>query len=703
MTEQAISIIQTICGTYSYSATTRKYRRTDGRVFKAEEAVSEVVNTLAVQHPNVYVEVSTSKEELADKIKETLIEATHKKKKAQTITLAANTKAGTLSTGVSSKTEENPLWKADKAFNAVDGDWCGGLFLDENNILYRQKKNGAYEIMGSVSSKTNDTLASMLERKQQMPNVHEFVKAQLGIMSMFASKAQEMVQEGPKALLDLTLPAPTAEDADNRITLRDWLGIDQTNEPKDIQNVVSQLVYKFLNTRLPASLFYGEAKLLKYYNMFDDEEGKTHQVFQGFICKGTGDRAPTNRAYFRNVLDNYSEYLGKLDERPKAVSVDGSEPAFGVFDSSLYARDAQSHGSLTYEDSTLVRTVLEPMDTDQRDFYTAWIYAMFMHLEVVISLLHEDKGGTMKTTLKKIIRIMIERYYGADLTLIMQRDQLCMEQYLYDSKRMLSVADGMFVDYDEPTTRGELWEKLKSLTGGNGVDFQVKVLYSNPFTVHGNPLFWFCSNKPIYISDKEAFRRRLAVISTSASNTWKNNPIDKVNAVNKDIDVQLDEFHLLMRMGKKAYDELTAKYGTLSNAANNLKSLTNELDSQSPWEEYLEGFYFSLFEDNQERRVLTNTDLDELFSMYKESNYTPLKFDPPHWRNYCRHANPLNESGKVYDKKLKRSVRGCTYYRNEVEAVDENTLTADDITAEKTKPISFMEFHNPKEDALSCL
>lgn len=699
LSETLTNLIGTLSKQYSYVSRTKKFKRGEGdesKYYTQEQAIEDILYRLAVNHSTEYAPYSEEKDSIKQVITDNIVSAATSKKKIQTSKVVANTNAATYSTGLDSKIIENPLWKPEKPFNIIDCDWCSGLVTDDNNILYHKKANGSYELIGSINGKVDENIVARLERTQPIPDVDQFIKDRLGILTAFAAKTQEYEAAASgesgdasklavnKILSELiTVGYDDVKQIPIKQDMKSYLGISDEDKPKTLDGVISKLVYKFLNSRLPASIFCGLLKLMKYYNMWEEEgDDKPKASFQGFVFKSGNDTSPTKRKYFRNVLENYPEYLGHIDSRPKAVSMDGTEPAFGVFNQKLWDEDVKKYGNLDYEDSLVVKTVLDPMDDDQKLFLTAWVYAMFFNIGVVISLLQMDNGGTLKSTLKQIVRRMVVEYFGADINFVMKRDQLCHEQYLFDGNRKLSIADALFVDYDEPTVKGELWEKVKAFTGGVTVDFAVKELYHNPYVVSGSPLFWFGSNKPIYLQDKGAYERRLATIKTKAHNTWKNIPSNMLKAVNTDIELQKKEFHLLMKMGKQAYEEINSKYGTLAEAAVSMPSMAAELDSQSPWDEYLCGFYNSLFEGQYSDyafRKIPNDELDELFEEYLVRKRTKLSFEQYHWRNYCRDANPNNEVGKkMYYKKTKQTVRGGIYYKNEPEEITDEYIALDD-------------------------
>lgn len=668
ISQELTDLIVNLCSNYSYVAHAKQYIDREKHLLTLEQAASNVFTELASEHSTEYVQYASEAAFIKETISEQLVNSTKRKKQKQTSRVVANAKASTYSTGLDSKVIENPLWIPNTAFNEIDAQWCANLVIDRNYVMYKRKESGAYEIIGPCSGRFVEQASNTLATKQPIPNVQTYIKNQLDILSTFACKAQEFEQEGPKVLLDLNI----TED----LKLKDYLCIGEDNMPTSNDNVISLLVYKFLNTRLPSSMFFGYCKLLKYYNIFQSDDGKERAVFQGFLSKTKDSSAPTACGYFSNMLEHYKEYLGRIENRPNAVSMDGSEPAFGVFNKVLWDADEEAYGGLKYDESKLVKTFLDPMDSDQKNFICAWFYAMFFSKNAVISILHQDRGGTLKTTMKQIIRNMIKTYYDADLTFILKLDQLTREQYLYDAKRMLSIADALFVDYDEPPTKGDFWEKIKASTGGTKVDIPIKELYSNPYVVTGNPLFYIGSNKPVYLQDKGAFKRRLACIITSANETWRLISKDDIDRLNNDVETQKREFHLLMKLGKAAYNAIIEKYGTLSEASTKMPSIASQLDAQSPWDEYLEGFYQSLFDDNQEFVRIANNVIDSKLEAYKMKNRTSLKIDHLSVVQFFKSAHVDNE-----DKKFKinnKVVRGWVLHKIEVDAsnAEETTFNA---------------------------
>lgn len=629
----------------------RQFRNNiDGKMYPPLGAAQEVLSNLAVNHSSLYTPLAAKKDQLSAYIVDTMKSIAQQKKKKQTRKIASNSVASTYSTGLDTKLVENPMWKPSKPYNIVDAEWCTNLVTDSNSVLYKQKDNGAYEIIGTTGGKANASLALTLSAKQVIPDVFEYMKNQIDILSTVVAKMKEYETKDISELMKLEIHVSHNPDGTPvSQTFQEYIGISDDHLPENIDNAISLIVYKFLNTRLPASPFYGLITLKKYYNILKDEDGKDHPVFQGFVARSSDGSAPTAQSYFENILNHYQIYLGRIPNRPVAVSKDPSIPAFGVFDKAQWDADEEKYGYLTYDTSELVKTFLEPMDKDQRKFVSAWLYAVFFNLDAIISILHQDKGGTLKTTIKQILREMIKYYYDADITFVMKLDQLCDKQYLYDSKRMLSIADALFVDYDEPPTKGIFWEEIKAKTGGAKVDIPIKELYSNPYTITGSPLFYIGSNKPCYLTDKGAFKRRIACIITTANETWKNIPIDHLDRLNNDIEYQLPEFHLLMKIGKHAYEQIKKEYGSLAEASVRMESISSQLDALSPWDEYCERFYMSMFKEDEEFIKLANDAIDSRLEEWKMKHRTSLKIDHMSIVNYFKmvHSDNVTKLFKI--------------------------------------------------------
>lgn len=643
LSDELIKLIYTQCGQYSYMSNKRQYRRnSDSKMFSQKDAATEIVSQLALDHSTLYTPIADQKEQIIDYVADTLKSVAEQKKKKQTKKVVSNSVASTYSTGLDTKLVENPMWKPASHYNLIDADWCANLVTDKNGVLYKKKANGGYEIIGTTGGRGNTSIAMALSRKQPIPDVFAYIKNQVDILSGVVAKIKEYEVTDMTELMKLEIQV--AHDADGnpvKQTFGEYVGLPVGQLPDNIDNAISLVVYKFINTRLPASPFYGKLTLKKYYNIFHDDDGKERPVFQGFVARSGDGTALTAQSYFENVLDNYLGDLGRIDDRPVSVSNDNDVPAFGVFNQKQWDEDEEKYGYLTYATSELVKTFLDPMDKDQRRFVCAWLYAVFFHLNAIISILHQDKGGTLKTTIKQILREMIRHYYDADITFILKLDQLCDKQFLYDSKRMLSIADALFVDYDEPPTKGIFWEEVKAKTGGAKVDIPIKELYANPYTITGSPLFYIGSNKTCFLPDKGAFKRRLACIITTANETWKKIPLDHLDRLNNDIEYQKPEFHLLMKLGKEAYEQIKSEYGSLAEASVRMPSIASQLDALSPWDEYCERFYLSLFKDTEVVK-LANDAIDLKLDEWKVKHRTTLKIDHMSIVNYFKMVHPDN-------------------------------------------------------------
>lgn len=667
---------------YSYNSQARKYFcKDDKKSFsKKEDAVEDVINKFSRSDPKQYADVSGDMDDLRNDIGKILHDVCTSKKTKRAVESTLRNQSGQLSSGLSASTEVNPLWKPVKNFNAVDAIWCQGLYIDSNNTLYKKTETGAMKVVQQVCSQNMDKCVRAVLKVQDIEEPKVYIDRQITALTAMQKKI-DAGDHGEIGDIGIQLNRKISEFlsiSGTDTTLRNWLGLGDgdVDSIKSMDELSSKVVYKFLNDYIPASLMYGVMELAKVYNHFpsDDDSGKERKTFDGFTVKTRGNKPITKMAYFENVLSECSEYLNQIDNRPKAATAELDEtPSFGKFNTELYNQDAKKYKGLTYEKSWLVRTLLDPMDPDQRMFTCAWYYAVFNLITMVISKCHLDGGGTLKTTCKAVFAKAIKRYYGADLSYPMARGDLSNLPSRYNDRRQMSLADCLYCPYDEPNQKGDLWEDFKACTGALSREIMIKILFVNPYMAPTDVLFDIGSNKPIYINDKSAFTRRIAFIRTSAKNTVNNIPknvLYDLCKVEDDLtDSQLMEFHLLMRLGKKAYEEIVETYGSIEDAATKMPSIKSELADNSPWDEYLTAFYMSLFDDNQTEIKIANEAMDSKLNAYKlkhPNDYGGIN----HLSliNFVKSVHPENKS-KTF-KINKQTVRGWILHKLEIDYTD---------------------------------
>lgn len=645
-------ILTKIAARYSYIAKAKKYKNvaTD-RTHTLDEAVEDAFNSFAADHPQAYVSVAGKKEELRAAIRD-LIKSTTKKRKEKQLDLVINaTNRGAMSSSLSGQSTSNPAWKPSSAFNVIDADWCEGIFYCKiSNTLYGTLPSGALEVLGAVGDAR--TIINLATRFTAKP--HEFIKRQFDELSKLYVVLQSYEQDGPERML--------AVKVNDGQTLKEYLGIkDDDIIPQTADEITAKIIHYMLNNTLPASVFTGLAKVTVYREVFVDESGTEHKTIKGYYYDMGKQGFLTAKAYFENIIENYIECIPQI-ELPTAIRYDDDEDshAFGIWRQDLYEEDMEKYSGLTLEESQIIRTYLSPMTSEQKNFVVAWWYAVVHAHErkMMPSLLQMDKGGTLKNTVANIIKMTMEKYYGCKCHYDLKQEQLTNSQYTYNSSTQKTLGDAVWCHYDEVATKGKVWDDFKGITGGPTVDVPIKRLYSNPYTQPSSVVFFFASNKPVYITDMGAFKRRLAIISTKGDNTYKDIPVEFRRTMNSDQDVMFREFFLLMKLGKAAYDILIHKYGGLTEAANTLKDIAGELDSSSPWDEYYEGFYASLFEENFAERTISNEDLARLFLAYKSAHPTSLALDEAGMRRYCANANTDNKKSYIWCTTQKRTVRG---------------------------------------------
>lgn len=689
-----------------YTLSNKKYYSTsEKKVYKKDEAISRIFGDFTQTHPVEYQPFMAEKKQLQDHIAEILKKVTKSKKDKQANAALSRSLKGQESSGMSAKLVTNPLWQPTNTFNEVDAAWCNGLVLDDANTLYKRRADGSLVVIDQLNKNKLMDCVNKVVKLQDIPEPVQHCRDRMAVLTILAKEAEATKPYGYDGLVELLKKdyGTILNRAPTNQTLQQFLGIadSELHEIKDAEALTSKMVYHALDRQLPASSMWGLASIAKIYNTFLDDDDNEHSVFDGFKVSTKGNQPFTRSKYFESVLAEESEYMEHIPKRPVPVACrdkDGkiTEPAFGIFNKELYEADKKKYGDLDYNDSVIVKTFLEPMDVDQRKWTLAWYYAVFFSFilgAVIISRLHEDGGGTLKTTVKNFIRYAMVRYFGADVTFSMKRGELLDNQYLFDSKRKISLADCLYCMYDEPNDRGELWEVVKAKTGNPTVEMIIKQLYINPFSVESSVVFDFGSNKTIYLTEPSAFARRLGIIRTSAKNTYKKIPVADFKELshikNGELNErQLREFHLLMRLGEAYYKEIIETYGSLAEAANQMPSMAKELEDTAPWNEHYMKFYEALFNDKPDNvgkdipLKIANDALREKLAVYimKLGKYSTIRLDESGLVRFFKSIHYKNDTIKLYYTKTKSTVRGWALYRPEQKDNEHYTEVVDSLT-----------------------
>ena len=680
-------ILTELASDYTFS-NKKYYSSSEKKSYVIGEAVEKIVSSFALTHPVDYQQFMSERELLKEHITGILKSITKQKKDRQTKHTLARSLKGQESSGLSAKLVSNPLWQPSTTFNEIDAAWCNGLVLDDANTLYKRNADGSLVVVDQLNKAKLMECVNKVVKLQDIPEPVKYCRDRMAVLTLLAKEVESTKTFGYDGMVEMLKKdyGTLLNREEVGETLQHFLGLADSElaEIKDADALISKMVYHALDRQLPASSMWGFSSISKIYNTYTDENDNEHSIFDGFKVTTKGNQPFTRSQYFEKVLDEESEYMEHISHRPVPVAYRDdngklSEPAFGIFNNELWEEDQKKYGDLKYEDSIILKTFLEPMDVDQRKWTLAWYYATFFSFilgSVIISRLHQDGGGTLKTTVKNYIRYAMVRYFGADVTFSMKRGELLDNQYLFDSKRKISLADCLYCMYDEPNDRGELWEVVKAKTGNPTVEMIIKQLYINPFSAESTVVFDFGSNKPIYLSEKSAFERRLGIIRTSATNTYKKIPTADFKELayiknGKLNDRQLREFHLLMKLGEAYYKEIIEKYGTLAEAANQMPSIAKELDDTTPWNEKYMQFYETLFKDKPENVGTTkplkiaSASLSEKLAVFalQQSKCSSVRLDETGLQNFIRNVNCMNDNGKVYDTMSKRTVRGWILYR----------------------------------------
>ena len=668
-----------IYGKWSYSSKTKKYHNADlKKTMSKEDALREIKDIFTDNHASLFA--NTTPENFKLLAEDVLKDAVTQQKTKRLRKAVAQTVSGTQSSGMDAKVEVNPLWRPKTTFNTIDATWCRNL-IRYDDVLYFKQPNGSLVILGGLSLQSLGSTIDKIIKYSDLPDPDSFCKDQVSMLTIMqreldskdSGDREDAIVQLNRTVGDILHKKNSGGIYDK--TLQDFLNLKDcdVDEIMSVQEVSSKLVYKFVNDRLPASIQFGLMKVVKCYDQFStDDSSKKMSVFTGFTIQSKGDFAVSKRAYFEHVLTHHRDSIQTIDYLPRCATMDDDPTySYGKFNRKLFEEDMQKYGDLTYDTSKLVKTFGDSMDRDQRMWTFAWYYALFFLYPMVISKCHIDGGGTLKTAIKNLVSFAMIRYFGADISYPMGRNSFLNPADRYDDNRKISLAECRFCPYDEPDTRGELWEEFKENTGNLTLGMRIKVLYRNVSRLPTTVLFDIGSNKPIYISDGGAFQRRIAFIRTAASNTCRILPTEVLKALttfdatNKTMtDDQIREFIAMIKLGKKCYDKIVKDFGSLETAAVTMPSIAKELVDANLWDIFYGDFYDSLFTENDEFVRIANKTIDEKFDAYCKVNHPPKNADSTGLRTYFKKADGRNANGvfKVRGEENK-AVRGWTLYK----------------------------------------
>lgn len=674
-----------VYGHWSYSSKSRKYFcKERNKSMGLEDAQTLISSMFCEDYAVLRAQIST--DAFNSLIEDVLRSAVTKQKQSRLSKTVSSLVNQRQSNSMDSKVEVNPLWRPKNTFNTVDALWCKNL-VRYQDVLFYKNPNGSLVLLGGLTIQClKETIDNVIKNKADtLPELDEYCTSQIRSLTVIQQEL-ESHDCGDVAVvrsqLDRTLGDIMHKKSDNEFakkTLKEFLGIldIEVNDIMSIDELSTRLIYKYLSDYLPASIQFGLMNIVKCYDLFSTEgSDKKLKVFTGFSFQTKGNYPLDMNLYFEHVLTHYRSKIPSIDYNPLAATMEDDQRfSYGKFNKTLFDADMEIFGTLEYKDSKIIKTWADTMDKDQRKWSFAWYYAVFLLISVIISKCHIDGGGTLKSTVKNLVRWAMHRYYGADLAYPMIRDQLINPANRYDDKRKISLAECIICPYDEPTVKGELWETFKGLTGNPTLDMPVKILYRNTSSIPSKVLFDIGSNKQIYISDGGAFERRIAFIKTAAKNTCRQiqqdelKPLTTFDKVNWTMtDEQLKEFFLLMKLGKIAYDQIEKEYGSLENAAVKMPSIAKFLNKSNPWDRFYSDIYDELFQlvegrDKTEHEFirLANEVIDCVYKKYCTNHTAPEGASPLKFREYFRQVDNRNDD-KVF-KVNKKTCRGWILYK----------------------------------------
>lgn len=375
----------------------------------------------------------------------------------------------------------------------------------------------------------------------------------------------------------------------------------KANEQLISEDYLMGLIVKNLfDNKTPSTIWRGFAKLQRRsIESSDPETDRKILAWNGFYANTPNNVAVTISKYIENVLVNYGEELrdnlATLKTKPLFISKDGEHAAMNVLDNDELER-LTSIPKKKIEDTTLWH-YLATLSEQQRKYVSAWCYnTIFRVKEEPIHLVLWDLGGTGKTSLlAQTIRAFTNHLYNNEYYSIKGSD-FGNTTSRYDPQTNTDIADSIFCLIDDITTAN--LEAFADATGSKNNTITIKKLYTNEYAKTNNTKFILATNYPLSVKRKDAFRRRIAIIHTYASNTWK-------------ISQTPDEFKTcfmadastIIEYWKHCYEEIIKDYDSLVNAANTMTDIAPELDNATDVEENLDEVIDKLMQSFQDEHV----------------------------------------------------------------------------------------------------
>lgn len=353
----------------------------------------------------------------------------------------------------------------------------------------------------------------------------------------------------------------------------------------DEDYLMGLIVRNLFDNKTPSTIWRGFAQLQRRnIESSDPETDRKILAWNGFYAKTPNNVAVTISKYIENVLVNYGEELRDnltiLKTKPVFVSLKENENAMNVLDKDAL-NNLLSLPRKQIEDTTLWH-YLATLSEQQRKYVSAWCYnTLFRCKEEPIHLVLWDLGGTGKTSLlAQTIRSFTRKLYDNEYFYIQGR-AFENPTSRYDPLTNTDIADSIFCLVDDITTAN--LESFADSTGSKNNTITIKKLYTNEYSKPNNPKYILATNYPLSVKRKDAFRRRIAIIHTYASNTWK------TSLSEEEFDKTfMEDASTILHYWKKCYQDVISEFKSLVNAANEMTDIAPELDNATDVDENLD-------------------------------------------------------------------------------------------------------------------
>lgn len=480
------------------------------------------------------------------------------------------------------------------SITTIQGIEPTNVFNDEDrrlwNKFYYCEEDGCYYIFDGIRFKY---VAPCVPVKPD--EIRHFIREYARVFNRdFSTNFAAAVVDASKLSIALHNSIKAADgDATNILTASAFKDIVNLidDEHKENSQLISEdylmglIVKDLFDNKTPSTIWRGFAQLQRRnIESNDPETDRKFLSWNGFYARTPANVAVTISKYIENVLVNYGEELRDnlttLKLKPKFIAKNEGENAMNVLNRDAL-RELTNIPKSDIEKTTLWN-YLATLSPEQRRYVAAWCYNTVFHIkDEPIHLVLWDLGGTGKTSLlAQTIRTFCKKLYNNEYYYI-KGSEFENTTARYDPLSNTDIADAIFCLIDDITSAN--LETFADTTGSKNNTITVKKLYTNEYAKPNNTKFILATNYPLSIKRKDAFRRRTAIIHTKVSNTWKTS-----QTADEFMKCFMTDASTILLYWKKCYDSIIDEFGSLVNAASEIKEIAVELENATEVDENLD-------------------------------------------------------------------------------------------------------------------